>query len=91
MEEETAGANGRSEEVRDNLTRSTKKVKTGVDDGSAHEADTEGIEGQYSEDRRKTSYRDKALGDTFDTEMGDVSDVDLDSEVSDDDPVEGDD
>lgn len=45
------------------------------------------MKADFSEDRRKSSYKDKVMGMSFDTEMDEAIEEELDGDVSDDDQV----
>lgn len=67
-----------SAEEQDNIIRSTKRVKK--DGGeSSQSRSVEELEADHSDEWRKSSYRDKVLGASQDTQMGEDN-MELDGE-----------
>lgn len=80
-----------TDEETDNLARSTKKVKVAEGDINNQSSETNAADDQFSEGRRKTSYKEKVTGPSFDKEMGNGDVEDFDDNVFDDDEVVEDD
>lgn len=88
---EQTAATIQTEEEHDNLARSTKKIKMVEGDTNNPSFESHNEHDKFSDCRRKSSYKEKVMGSTLDTEMGDVEGDEVEDNVCDDDEVQEDD